>query len=52
MFPPMPKARRPDSNQLAALIVAKAAGLPVPAGAREFEHLVKKVSKKAPKKRK
>lgn len=48
----MPK-KRPDSNQIAALIVAKAAGIEPPAGAKEFEHYVRKVTKpKAPKKRK
>lgn len=46
------KSLRPDSNQIAALIVAKAAGISVPERLKKYAHLVKKTtSRKAPKKR-
>jgi hypothetical protein len=46
----MPKSPRPDSNQLASLIVARAAGLPTPENLKKFDRLVKKMPRKVAKK--
>ena len=45
------KPARPDPNQLMALMIAKAAGTPVPEHLKKYEHLVKRVSPKRSKKK-
>lgn len=42
------KPSRPDINQLAALIVAKAAGVLPPEAVKKYDHLVKKPARKKP----
>lgn len=47
---PPRKNSRPDANQLMAVMLAKAADIPVPERVKKYAHLVKK-ARKSPKKR-